>query len=181
MIVTDENILSQGSFLVHNDEDVSKLMEDMEAEISKHPNAIGLSAIQIGVPKRVICFRQMAMQNGSVGIETTFMINPSFTNHSNDGVIAFEGCLSYPDKFIETKRHSWIEIKYGTKDREWVSKVFKGTLARAIQHELDHLDGISMFQREYKRKTANRNEPCPICKSEGISIKYKKCKKHFCS
>jgi len=88
---------------------------------------------------------------------------------SNENILEEEGCLSFPGVFIKTRRSMAIVVKDDGEFRYGVP--MNGFAARALQHEIDHQNGIVMFDREYKEATQGRNEKCS-CKSEK---KYKQC------
>ena len=74
-------------------------------------------------------------------------INPKVTGHTEDVQVGPEGCLSFPDIFANVER--WYEVDAEYMDLEGQTQIIhaKGLLARAIQHELDHLDGILLVDR----------------------------------
>ena len=100
---------------------------------------IGLAAIQIGVPKRIIVMDIGRDENKK---EPRFFVNPVIKNKNPVKVIYEEGCLSVPDQFAEIARPSTCEVEY--LDYEGKKQLLKadGLLATCIQHEMDHLEGI---------------------------------------
>lgn len=115
--------------------DVSELVRDMWATINK-TNGVGLAANQVGVTKRVIIVKD----NGFV----SEIINPKIVRSSGKKKCSTEGCLSYPGRKETIKRESivWVEGY----DVAWnpIKKKCRGLLAFIIQHEIDHLDGITI-------------------------------------
>ena len=109
------------------------LIQDMldTAECLK-ANCLGLAAIQIGVPKRIIV---VLMGNKFVP-----MINPVIIQKSNSTYITTEGCLSL-DGLREVRRHHTIKVAYTTRKKKPKVETFKGLTAQIIQHEIDHLNG----------------------------------------
>ena len=100
---------------------------------------IGLAAIQIGVPKRIIV---MDISKDVNKKEPMYFVNPVIKNKNTEKAIYEEGCLSVPDQFAEIERPNTCEVEY--LDYNGEKKVLKadGLLATCIQHEMDHLEGI---------------------------------------
>ena len=138
-IITEPNeILRQVSkpvIRVGNDE--RKLMDDM-LETMYAANGIGLAAIQIGIPKRIIVMDISKDGNKN----PLFFVNPIIKNKDKEKTTYEEGCLSVPNHFAEVDRPKYCEVEY--LDYNGESKVLKadGLLATCIQHEMDHLEGI---------------------------------------
>jgi len=115
-----------------------KLMKDM-LETMYDANGIGLAAIQIGVPKRIIV---MDISKDNEKKEPRFFVNPIIKNKDDKKNTYEEGCLSVPNQFAEIDRPNSCEIEY--LDFNGDEKIIKaeGLLATCIQHEMDHLEGI---------------------------------------
>jgi len=119
-------------------EEEKKLMDDMLDTMYAAPG-IGLAAIQIGVPKRIIVMDISREQNKK---EPMYFVNPVIKNKNLDKATYEEGCLSVPDQFAEIERPNTCEVEY--LDYEGEKQLLKadGLLATCIQHEMDHLEGI---------------------------------------
>jgi peptide deformylase len=115
-----------------------KLMDDM-LDSMYAANGIGLAAIQIGVPKRIIV---MDISKEADNKKPMYFVNPVIQNKAEDKSIYEEGCLSVPDQFAEIERPSKCEIEYLDYDGEKKLLKAEGLLATCIQHEMDHLEGI---------------------------------------
>ncbi len=114
-----------------------KLMDDM-LETMYAANGIGLAAIQIGIPKRII-----VMDISKDGKKNPmYFINPIIKNKDKEKTTYEEGCLSVPDYFAEVDRPKNCVIEY--LDYNGENKILEadGLLATCIQHEMDHLEGI---------------------------------------
>ena len=139
-ILTEPNkILRQVSLPVEkvgNEE--RQLMDDM-LETMYDAKGIGLAAIQIGVPKRIIV---MDIGNREKEKEPMYFINPIIKNKNSNHSTYEEGCLSVPNQFAEVNRPSTCEIEF--LDYNGNKKILSasGLLATCIQHEMDHLEGI---------------------------------------
>ena len=139
-ILTEPNkILREKSLSVETvDENLQKLMNDMLETMYAAPG-IGLAAIQVGIPKRIIVL-DIAPKDSPKN--PMFFINPEIIDKSNNNSTYEEGCLSVPGQFAEIDRPDKCHIKY--LDYHGLSKEIKaeGMLATCIQHEIDHLEGI---------------------------------------
>ncbi len=139
-ILTEPNkILREKSIKVDRvDSDLQKLMDDMLETMYSAPG-IGLAAIQVGVPKRVIVLDISAKDEQKKPI---FFVNPEIVKKSETNSTYEEGCLSVPGQFAEIDRPDKCHIKY--LDYYGVEREIKaeGMLATCIQHEMDHLEGI---------------------------------------
>ena len=139
-ILTEPNkILRQVSKIVDNvGKEEQKLMDDM-LETMYQANGIGLAAIQIGIPKRIIVM-DISKEEGKK--EPRYFVNPVIKNKDPLKFTYEEGCLSVPNQFAEIDRPSKCEVEY--LDYNGKKKLLKadGLLATCIQHEMDHLEGI---------------------------------------
>ena len=115
-----------------------KLMDDM-LETMYSANGIGLAAIQIGVPKRIIVMDLSKDENKK---EPRYFVNPEIKSKDNLKSTYEEGCLSVPNQFAEIDRPKKCDVEY--LDYNGQKKILKaeGLLATCIQHEMDHLEGI---------------------------------------
>jgi peptide deformylase len=150
-------------------------------ELRESENGIGLAANQIGINKRVCVINVK---------EPIVLINPKIVEKSKEQFIFPEGCLSFPDSKIKTQRHESIVVEadnhrgrlsFSANSKD-INDAFECV---CVQHEIDHLDGITMFDREFKSeplvrgvnapKKIGRNEKVLIaCGTESKTIKYKK-------
>ena len=150
-------------------------------ELRESKNGIGLAANQIGINKRV-CVVNVK--------EPLVLINPKIVEKSKEQFIFPEGCLSFPDDKIKTTRHQDIVVEadnhkgrlsFSANSKD-INDAFECV---CVQHEIDHLDGITMFDREFKLepvvnginapKKIGRNEKVTITKgTESKVLKYKK-------
>ena len=139
-ILTEPNkLLRQVSKLVKKvGDEERKLMDDMLETMYAAPG-IGLAAVQIGVPKRIIV---MDISKDNDKKEPRFFVNPVIKNKNSEKTIYEEGCLSVPDQFAEIERPNKCEVEY--LDYDCKKQILKadGLLATCIQHEMDHLEGI---------------------------------------
>jgi len=139
-ILTEPNkLLRQTSKRVEKvGEEERSLMNDM-LETMYAANGIGLAAIQIGIPKRIII---MDISKDAKNKKPMYFINPVIQKKTTNKSIYEEGCLSVPDQYAEIERPSKCEIEYLDYDGEKKLLKAEGLLATCIQHEIDHLEGI---------------------------------------
>ena len=115
-----------------------KLMDDM-LETMYSANGIGLAAIQIGIPKRIIVMDLSKDENKK---EPRFFVNPIIKNKDGEKSTYEEGCLSVPNQFAEIDRPKNCDVEYLDYNGEKKLLHAEGLLATCIQHEMDHLEGI---------------------------------------
>ena len=139
-ILTEPNkILREKSLSVETvDEDLKKLMNDMLETMYAAPG-IGLAAIQVGVPKRVIVLDIAPKDEPR---NPMFFVNPEIIKKSDNNSTYEEGCLSVPGQFAEIDRPDKCHIKYLDYHGQPKEIKAEGMLATCIQHEMDHLEGI---------------------------------------
>tara|TARA_B100000745_G_scaffold297272_1_gene243962 strand:- start:364 stop:888 length:525 start_codon:yes stop_codon:yes gene_type:complete len=139
-ILTEPNaILREKSLNVDMvDKDLQKLMDDMLETMYAAPG-IGLAAIQIGIPKRVIIL-DIDQKEGQKN--PMFFVNPEIIEKSENSSTYEEGCLSVPGQFAEITRPEKCFIKYLDYYGQKKEIKAEGMLATCIQHEMDHLEGI---------------------------------------
>ena len=139
-ILTEPNkLLRQVSIPVKKvGKEEQKLMDDM-LETMYAANGIGLAAIQIGIPKRIIV---MDISKDGNKNEPLYFVNPVVKNKDILKSTYEEGCLSVPNQFAEINRPKNCEVEYLDYNGEKKLLKAEGLLATCIQHEMDHLEGI---------------------------------------
>ena len=120
------------------DEDIRNLMDDL-VESMHAANGIGLSAPQVGVPRRVIVVEVPVVEGERRAL---FMANPEIVWKSDQRAANDEGCLSLPDHYAEVTRPAGITVRYLDRDNVQRDLDADGLLAVCVQHEMDHLDGV---------------------------------------
>ena len=120
------------------DDELRALMDDMLETMYDAPG-IGLAAIQIGVPKRVIV---MDISGPDEEKAPRYFVNPEIVWSSEDTAPYEEGCLSIPDIYDEVERPARVKLKYLNYQGEEVIEDAEGLFAVCIQHEMDHLQGV---------------------------------------
>lgn len=113
-----------------------RLMDDMLSTMYAAPG-IGLAAPQVGVSRRVVVIDLSEAKDTPVRL-----LNPALTWRSDTFDVAEEGCLSLPGQFADVKRHRAVVASYLDPSGKERTMEAEGLLARCLQHEIDHLDGI---------------------------------------
>ena len=177
MIIKDKNKLKKQCEVVSIKEG-EEIGVRLLRELRESENGIGLAANQIGINKRV-CVVNVK--------EPLVLINPKIVEKSKEKFVFPEGCLSFPNDKVKTIRHESIVVEADNHEGKLSFSANSKDINDAfecvcVQHEIDHLDGITMFDREYKQipikresKKIGRNEKVTITKgSESKILKYKK-------
>lgn len=122
---------------------IQTLIDDL-IFITKQSHGVGIAAPQIGKSYRVIIIASHAniRYPDAPFMPPLAMINPRIISHSQEVVMATEGCLSVKEKRGHVPRYRDIVIEYMTRDGKFQQKEYTNFIARIIQHELDHLNGI---------------------------------------
>lgn len=112
------------------------------AEVMRENKGIGLAAPQVGALKKII-----VVQTDLRSSKIVALVNPKIIRKSREKEKGEEGCLSFPNLFLEIKRAKEIEVEALNLNEKPIRIKASGFLARALQHEIDHLDGILFFNR----------------------------------
>lgn len=177
LILNDQEALRKISEPVLPEDDLGDLMFEMNAFL-ENAQCSGVAAIQFGVPKRLFIIKnRLKIDNGFTPVngphEIVVFKNPVLKEGMDPRLLKGEGCMSFPGQYRTTMRYAMVKIS----DENNGIRIFSGWESAVIQHEMDHLEGILMFDREYKgyrkdpKKDIGRNEPCPC----GSGKKYKRC------
>ena len=125
------------------DDALRALMDDMLETMYAAPG-IGLAAVQIGVPKRVIV---MDLARGDEPKAPRYFVNPEITWRSEEMLPYEEGCLSVPEIYDEVERPARVKLRYLNYQGETVEEDAEGLYAVCIQHEMDHLQGVLFIDK----------------------------------
>ena len=152
ILTVPDPVLKQVSTPVETvDDAVRALMDDMLESMYAAPG-IGLAAVQVGVPKRVIV---MDLAREDEPPQPRYFVNPEITWSSEEMAIREEGCLSVPEIYDEVERPARVGLKYVDYQGNPVEEDAEGLLAVCIQHEMDHLNGV-LFIDHLSRLKRNR-------------------------
>lgn len=124
------------------DDELRTLVADMFETMYAAPG-IGLAAIQVGVPRRVLVIDlQEPGADGEPVRAPRLFINPQVVEASDELSVYNEGCLSVPDLYAEVDRPARIRARWQDLDGAWHEEAMEGLLATCLQHEMDHLEGV---------------------------------------
>jgi len=179
MIITEIKQLQTLCEEVKTVEEGEEIGVQLLKELSESENGIGLAANQIGINKRV-CVVNVK--------EPIVLVNPRIVEHSEEQFMFAEGCLSFPGEHVRTGRHTSVTVEADNHEGKLMFTADSGEINDAfecacVQHEIDHLDGITMFDRSviaqpYKAlKKIGRNERVTISSAtlkETKTLKWKK-------
>lgn len=129
-------------------DELRKLMDDMLETMYAAPG-IGLAAIQVGVPQRIIV---MDLAREDEEKQPRFFINPEIVWASDEMAIYEEGCLSVPEIYDEVERPARIRVKFLGYDGKEQEIEADGLLSTCLQHEMDHLNGVLFIDHFSKLK-----------------------------
>jgi peptide deformylase len=139
LIILPDPILRQASKPIERvDDELKRLADDMLETMYDAPG-IGLAAIQIGVPRRMLV---IDVSREGEDKQPQVFINPEILKSSDERSVYEEGCLSIPDYYAEVERPATITVKYLDRDGKELTAEADGLLATCLQHEIDHLNGV---------------------------------------
>jgi peptide deformylase len=139
LIILPDPVLRQLSKPIERvDSDLQRLADDMLETMYDAPG-IGLAAIQIGVPRRMLVI-DIAREGEEK--QPQVFINPEIVKSSDERSVYEEGCLSIPDYYAEVERPAVVSVKYLDRNGKEQTVEADGLLATCLQHEIDHLNGV---------------------------------------
>jgi peptide deformylase len=131
------------------DQNLVKFTNDL-VKCMKENNGAGLAASQVGSNLRVMV---IDFSEGKHEDSLLIFVNPRITWKSTETISTWESCLSIPSMTFYVERHSAIALTYQISSGETRDATFVGYSARIIQHEIDHLDGILLFDRSVQKQS----------------------------
>ena len=137
IIYPDPVIKKKSESVEEVNEEIKQLIDDMTGTMYAS-RGVGLAAVQIGILKRVIVV--------NVGEELVALVNPEILENEGESQME-EGCLCLPGVLVDVKRSEKVKVKGLNEKGEEVVVDAEGLLARAFQHELDHLNGILIIDK----------------------------------
>ncbi len=161
----DKRLREKSKAIEKFDEELHRLLDAMY-DVMMELNGIGLAAIQVAHPKQVLILNIPDEEDEQSIDNLIEMINPVITQTSGETTYQ-EGCLSVPTFYEDNNRHESITVNYQDRDGNTKTVEAEGLLSIAIQHEMDHLNGIlfidklsysrrKKFEKEYKRMQKER-------------------------
>jgi peptide deformylase len=172
LIIPDKRLRLTSEPVKAIDKALRALIDDMFETMYAAPG-IGLAAIQIGVPRRVVT---MDLAKKDEPKAPQIFINPEVTWKSDDKATYEEGCLSIPEYYEEVERPQKVKVKYLDLDGKQHEIEADGLLATCLQHEIDHVNGVlfidhlsklkrAMVIKKFK-KAAKRGEPAKFAEDK---------------
>lgn len=138
----DPVLTTRSDEITEFDDSLRVLVEDM-LETMDEAGGVGLAANQIGLTRRVFVYDCSHIEDGLRG----HIINPVWEPVGEEMQLGPEGCLSIPDVTADTQRHETVRVTGVDVDGNPLAMVASGLMARCIQHETDHLDGVLFLRR----------------------------------
>jgi len=149
IIYLPDPVLRQQSLAVERvDSEMNSFIDDMLETMYDAPG-IGLAAIQVGVPRRVLVIDVAGKEEDP---NPQVFINPELVATGDETSVYEEGCLSIPDYYAEVERPATVTVKHLGRDGKEMLTEADGLLATCLQHEMDHLNGILFIDHISKLK-----------------------------
>lgn len=124
---------------------LARIVDDMQ-ETMVDRDGLGLAATQVGVDMRLLILDRYAFEGDEGrGKPNVVIINPEIVWQSEESILREEGCLSFPGVFIQVERPAEVRVRAQDAAGEWFELEADGLGARAILHEIDHLEGVVMI------------------------------------
>lgn len=156
LVYPDERLKRVSEPVTAFDAALGVFLSDFDETLRALPGCVGLAAPQVDFPKRIalvdVSARPKTPNNGRL-----LLINPEITERGGE-VIGREGCLSVPDYTGNVARAEWIRLRAQDGHGQWRDYRCEGYEARAVLHELDHLDGLLFLDRLVSRRDLFRRK-----------------------
>jgi peptide deformylase len=142
-------------------DDIRQLVTDLR-DTMYSLNAAGIAAIQVGRLERIFLIDGKVASGGDEDSEPLVFINPEIVETGKGMALAEEGCLSFPDVFIEIRRPRWAKLRATNVAGARFEAEGEGLMGRALQHEFDHLTGrlmidlVGMVKKEVIKRKMKR-------------------------
>jgi len=142
-------------------------LSDGLQKIRRQDGGVGLAAPQVGIDTRALVIGMGNFETEGVNDYDQIFFNPEIIETNAEQMYMIEGCLSFPNLFIKIKRPTEIILKWETEEGTECKEKFIGMTSRILQHEVDHLNGITFLQRANRfhlqkaqkdRKLSNRRK-----------------------
>ena len=154
-IVTDISILKRPCTPVTKDDDIKQIIIDLKETLQSHSTGWGLASNQIGYDK-AICYIRVPKQINHKDKKITYgelvMINPKIIEKDTPLKVMDEGCLSFTGVKVTTKRFVYITVEFLDENLKPQIAAFQDYESLAIQHEVAHLLGLTIFDFKWRAK-----------------------------
>lgn len=128
---------------------LEETLSNMAITMFQH-QGVGLAGPQVGDSRRILVADMGYVSGENYGSQLVKMVNPEIVSFAEETVTAGEGCLSYPSLTVNVERPVAIFVKFCSPSGEELSQTFTDWQARIIAHEIDHLNGITLYGRSSK-------------------------------
>ncbi|VAW67162.1 Peptide deformylase [hydrothermal vent metagenome] len=152
LIYPDQRLKQVSDIVETPTDDLTRFIEQLEQSRQSGPGAVGIAAPQVNVFKRVVIVDVSGMRKPVDNHGHMIMVNPEITEWEGMAM-GREGCLSVPDFTGNVIRAESIKLKYMDENGQHHEIESSGFEARAIQHEIDHLDGLLFLDRLVSRRS----------------------------
>ena len=142
IIAPDPRLKTRSEPVTNIDDSIRELAANM-FDTMYNERGIGLAAVQVGALKRLLVADTTWRDEDDTPGEQYVLINPEIAEKSNDLNVYKEGCLSFPEQFGDITRPKTVTVRYTDLDGKEQQQTFEGLMATCIQHEIDHLNGIT--------------------------------------
>ena len=149
LIILPDPLLRQVSKPVERVDDSLRRLADDMLETMYDAHGIGLAAIQIGLPMRLLVI-DLAKEDDEPAPHV--FVNPEILESSDERSVYEEGCLSIPEYYAEVERPASVRVKYVDRDGREQEIKAEGLMATCLQHEIDHLNGVLFIDHISKLK-----------------------------
>lgn len=148
-IVTNYAELKKPCQLVTKEDNVKEIVQRLK-DTFNCCDGYGLSANQIGINKRVSYVKIPKIEDKKLAYTELVLINAAFSDLALPIKVQNEGCLSFPNLYVTTKRYGFCIVQYLDENLKEQTGIFKDTVAVVIQHEVDHQRGILFINRKFR-------------------------------
>jgi peptide deformylase len=152
-IITNINELRKPCQEVTKEDNIKDLLKDLK-DTCVSTNGWGCSANQVGINKKVSYIRVPKMDQKTKKIEFTelYLINAKIVERARPYIVKNEGCISFPGLSVQTDRYVFITVSYLDEKYQEQTTMLQDYEALAVQHEIDHQNGITIFDRKHKAR-----------------------------
>jgi len=146
--VGEEVLTIQAQTITDFTPELGRVVDEMLLSMEQ-ANGVGIAAPQVhlSIALFIMASRPNERYPDAPYITPTVVINPHILAYSDKLASGEEGCLSIQERRFSISRHEWIRVKYQDLDEQWHVQTLSGFIARIFQHEYDHLQGITLFER----------------------------------
>lgn len=149
--IPDKLLRSESAAVERVDDELRRLVDDMFETMYAAPG-IGLAAVQVGVPRRLITLDVVGREDEERKPEPLVLVNPRILWTSDERATYEEGCLSIPEYYAEVERPARVRVGFLDREGKPQEVEANGVLAVCLQHEIDHLDGTLFIDHLSKLK-----------------------------